>query len=366
MEKLATEQPDIVAIFQNLPFAIIILDSDNIIRHLNPAGEHFLQKSQKIICGHDINDYIHFADSRIGLKNIDANSHMAMRNSLLSIANLKEVRVDFSLSPISQFHGWHILSIMESQNKLLWQDDSESDAGFLAQGPEILAHEIKNPLAAIKGAAQLLGRNIAHSKRALPDLICKEVDRIARLIDQMQSLMTKLGEENFITNIYEPLQQAKNILLTAGRLDNIRLSEDFDPSLPHALLNHNNIVQVVVNILDNAIDATSQVDNPHIKITTKYVSGGRFRREGGDHQFYPLPVELTISDNGNGIPADRQDDVFAPFYTTKNHGHGLGLALVRKFMQDMQGAVIYERDRQNGWSHFKLYFAIENIAHSQI
>lgn len=200
MEKLATEQPDIVAIFQNLPFAIIILDSDNIIRHLNPAGEHFLQKSQKIICGHDINDYIHFADSRIGLKNIDANSHMAMRNSLLSIANLKEVRVDFSLSPISQFHGWHILSIMESQNKLLWQDDSESDAGFLAQGPEILAHEIKNPLAAIKGAAQLLGRNIAHSKRALPDLICKEVDRIARLIDQMQSLST-----NWVKKILLPI-----------------------------------------------------------------------------------------------------------------------------------------------------------------
>ena len=226
----------------------------------------------------------------------------------------------------------------------------------MLRGPEILAHEIKNPLAGIRGAAQLLGRKLDPKDRALTDLITGEVDRIAVLIDQMQALSRRTPATLEPCNLHEAARRAIAVL-DAADVGGVGIHEEFDPSLPLVMGAPDGLVQVVINLLSNAREACRGTPSPHIIIRTRFASGLQLHSVG-DGNPVRLPIELRISDNGPGVDPTMRDHIFEPFVTTKKTGQGLGLALVRKLMREMNGRISHERDDASGMTHFRVHLPL--------
>ena len=201
----------------------------------------------------------------------------------------------------------------------------------------MIAHELKNPLAGIKGAAQLLRDDVqTDDARALLDLISSEIDRIRRLADRMESLGDRDPEEREPVNVHTLLRQARRIVKSAE--PRLIFTERYDPSLPHAAGDTDTLMQALLNLIRNAQDALTDHPAPEITLTTTYRAGVRGRSDNGDPKL-TLPIEIRVTDNGPGIPAELQDQIFQPFVTTKPTGQGLGLALVSKVAQAHNGLV---------------------------
>jgi two-component system nitrogen regulation sensor histidine kinase GlnL len=220
-----------------------------------------------------------------------------------------------------------------------------------------LGHEIKNPLAGIKGAAQLLARIVDEKNRALTELIVNEVDRIARLLDQMQKLGRSEPAELAPANIHLLIERAIRSLRAANR-GMPEISINYDPSLPDVLIDADGMVQILINLLQNATDALQGRLDGVIGISTRYVMSGALRDADVDRRSIKLPVEIAISDNGPGVPEHILDELFSPFVTTKRDGQGLGLAIVRKLVQQMNSRVLFERDAAQGQTTFRLLLPV--------
>ena len=185
----------------------------------------------------------------------------------------------------------------------------------------MIAHELKNPLAGIKGAAQLLRDDVESEEGlALIDLIGSEIDRIGRLIDRMESLGDVDPTETDLVNVHEILRQARRVIQSA--YPDLMFTESYDPSLPHAVGHADTLMQALLNLIKNAAEAAGPVGE--ISLQTSFRAGVKGK---GDQQ---LPIQIRIIDNGPGIPKSMLGQIFQPFVTTKNSGQGLGLALVSK------------------------------------
>jgi two-component system nitrogen regulation sensor histidine kinase GlnL len=200
----------------------------------------------------------------------------------------------------------------------------------------MLAHEIKNPLSGIRGAAQLLNGG------ELTTLITTEVDRIAALIDRMQDFSDTRPLPLAAENIYPLLAHSRGVAL-AGFARGIEIEERFDPSLPPARINRDALLQIVINLLKNAREAVRQERNPRIILTTAYRHGMSVSIGSGQERL-PLPIEICVIDNGPGAPSDIVDHLFDPFVSGRREGQGLGLALVDKLARDMNGIIQYARE----------------------
>ncbi len=225
-----------------------------------------------------------------------------------------------------------------------------------AAASAMLAHEIKNPLSGIKGAAQLLRRNAGKQDQGLTALICEEVDRIAALIDRMQDLSRASGLKRRAQNIYPALFQARDIA-RAGFAADIRIEEDYDPSLPDVLIDHDAIVQILLNLIKNAAEALAGTSDPMIRISTAYRHGLSYSAVEGA-QPVPLPIELRVSDNGPGVPPQLLDAIFSPFVSGRNEGQGLGLALVEKLVRDHGGLIRHRRGGRTLLTHFEIHLPV--------
>jgi len=195
----------------------------------------------------------------------------------------------------------------------------------------MIAHELKNPLAGIKGAAQLLRDDVeSEESLALIELIGSEIDRIRRLADRME----KLGDEDPTSservNIHEILRQARRVIQSAN--PNVVFDERYDPSLPHAFGDPDTLMQALLNLIKNAVESAGE--QGEIRLETSFRSGVRGGKSGK-----LLPVEIRVIDNGPGIPKDMLAQIFQPFVTTKLEGQGLGLALVSKVAAAHEGLV---------------------------
>lgn len=347
---VSAPRPGARAQITGLIFAVVLIDGEGRICEANHTAEDLLGTSVKRLMGTLLVDRLGIADPRVHQRLRSSDDALVARDVTV-IVNTSEIRINLTASPLGGFPGWRVVTL-----SVLGHDDyasGQSGAAMLS-APAILAHEIKNPLAAIRGAAQLAGRRLAPEDRKLARMITGEVDRIARLIDRMQALgSTRTGVAE-PCNPYESIRAAIATVRSAeGAAIDVR--EEFDPSLPHVLANCDALEQVLINLISNARDAALEGGGqPEITVQTRFVSGLAFSatRLG---QAIPLPIEITVSDNGPGIDPALRDHVFEPFVSSKQSGQGLGLALVRKLVRDMNGNIGHDRDYRAGLTHFRLH-----------
>ena len=233
-----------------------------------------------------------------------------------------------------------------------WKKETTRAAGVMAA---MLAHEVKNPLSSIRGAAQLLSEHASESEKPLAELICSETLRIRDLLDQMEVFSDERAPVLSELNIHEALQYAMQVA-QAGFASHIRFIENYDPSLPPVLAQRELLVQLFLNLIKNAAEAMEGQDNATITLSTLYQSGYRLQRER-DKPALALPVNVHISDNGPGIPGHIRPHLFEPFISSKEQGRGLGLAVVAKIAADL-GVVVELDERQEVGTGFRVHLPL--------
>jgi two-component system, NtrC family, nitrogen regulation sensor histidine kinase GlnL len=248
--------------------------------------------------------------------------------------------VDLHVAPVPERPG-HVAVMLQQRtmaDKMNRQLTHRGAARSVIALAAMLAHEIKNPLSGIRGAAQLLEQAATDDDRALTRLICEETDRIVKLVDRMEVFGDERPVEREPVNIHAVLDHVRR-LAQSGFARHIRFVEEYDPSLPPVLANRDQLVQVFLNLVKNAAEAIGEnaVDG-EIQLTTAFRPGVRLSLPGSRSKV-SLPLEFCIKDNGPGVPGDLMPHLFDPFVTTKPTGTGLGLALAAKIIGDHGGIV---------------------------
>ena len=348
--------PDFQRQLFSLGLAVILLGPGQKVVQANPAAEQFFGQSLRRLAGKSLSAILTFDDPRLLSRLTEGDAPISARDIMATLPGVGAKRLDITVAPIIDQPGWQIVTLQEASGAEALGEDSGGAEDTVLRAPEILAHEIKNPLAGIRGAAQLLARKVSASDKALTSLIADEVDRIARLIDEMQALSRRTVEPVCPCNLHEAVRRAKAVLEAGGK--GPKIEEEFDPSLPPVLGSPDGLVQVLINLLSNAAEACAGSPKPRVIVRTRFSSGIQLSAATPGARPVRLPIELRVSDNGPGIDPAMRDHVFEPFVTTKKSGQGLGLALVRKLVRDMNGRIAHERDEAGGWTHFRLHLPL--------
>lgn len=351
--------PDAGLQLASLPLAVLLLAPRLRIASANPAAEQFFGQSVRRLTGRKLTEVLVFGDSRFEERIADFETPVSAREIDVLVSGSFARRIDMSVAPIADVVGWQMLTLHDhSATEALGEDSGGADNAAL-RGPEILAHEIKNPLAGIRGASQLLARKVGKRDRPLTELITAEVDRIALLIDQMQTLSRRTAAPVEPCNLHVAARRAIAVLGAAdGRsAPRVEVIEEFDPSLPPVLGSPDGLVQVLINLLSNAFEACSGEKRPLVLVRTRFASGLQLHTTDSGRPVR-LPIELRVSDNGPGVDPAMREHIFEPFVTSKHSGQGLGLPLVRKLVRDMNGRISHERDDTRGLTHFRVHLPL--------
>jgi two-component system, NtrC family, nitrogen regulation sensor histidine kinase GlnL len=327
-------------IANTLPSPILVIGPEQEIVYVNPAAEQFFDTGAAILLKQKLADLLVF-DSPLFQLVAQArarNASAAERDVDLSTPKHGERTADVTVTPLSDAEGTLVIAFSERSlaqrmdRQLMSRGAVRSMHGMAA----VLAHEIKNPLAGIRGAAQLLEEQLGPGEREMTRLICDETDRIRGLIDRMEAFGDTRSFQRHPVNIHEVLTRVRR-LAESGFARGTGFVEIFDPSLPPVAGDRDQLIQVFLNLVRNAVDALPE-NGGEITLTTSYRPGVRFG-VGTSGERISLPLEVTVRDNGTGVPADLLSCIFDPFVTTKVHGSGLGLALVAKIIGDHGGVV---------------------------
>ena len=328
-----------------MPAAMLAIDAEGRVVEANGACETLLNLGRAAIVERPLDALIGDASAQLR-----GDAPCAVYDAELIFADGRRQRVDLMGSPLPERQGWSVMTIHpRAPAHLVGRGASRIGGGMTAVGAAaMLAHEIKNPLSGIRGAAQLLEASVDESSRELTTLIRDEVDRVAALIDRMEGFTDTRPLSLSSLNIHAVLTHARGVALrgfAAGR----QIREVYDPSLPNILGHRDSLIQVVINLMKNAAEASS---GP-ITLRTAYRHGVSLRRAEGDRR-RPLPIEVCVIDEGPGAPAEIAEHLFDPFVTSKRSGGGLGLALVDKSIADHSGIVEYAREGNPPRTVFRL------------
>lgn len=346
-------------LIQSHPVATVLIDKGGVVLFVNAAAEHLCNVSRSAMIGRVIFDLISI-DRAYRQRMLDPATPalFAHRAEVTVGGGRRTIFVDLQMVPYGG-GGYRILALIPSQSEAELMGGAIGRSGRAAgAAASMLAHEIKNPLAGIKGAAQLLARKTDATGERFTSLICAEVDRITTLIDQMEHFSRGQPINCGPLNLYQPIHQAIEAV-RARQLPGIRVSENYDPSLPMVHGNHDAMVQILLNLVTNACEVLQGRDDGEVRIATAYRHGLSIDNGDGRGRV-ALPIEVSVSDNGPGVPLDMRGDIFDPFVTTKREGRGLGLALVAKLARDMGGTVQHLRD--GDWTRFRVHLPVASRA----
>lgn len=351
------QRPENSQILASVPVPVLLVSADNLIAYANDASEAFFGRSRRRLEGQAISSVLQFESDRMNAALVARDSDISAQDMEMKSAH-GSITVDVNISALPGEPHWRIAVISPRNGGREHIGDQKDGGQQQAMGaPAILGHEIKNPLAGIKGAAQLLARRVDEKSQPLTELIVNEVDRIARLLDQMQKLGRSEPPELAPANVHLLIERAIRSLRAANRAMP-ELSINYDPSLPEVMIDADGMVQILINLLQNAVDALQGRLDGVIGISTRFVMSGALRDMDVDRRAIKLPVEIAISDNGPGVPEHIEDELFSPFVTTKRDGQGLGLAIVRKLVQQMNSRILFERDPVGQKTIFRLFLPV--------
>lgn len=324
-------------VWASLPIPAIIVDAADCMIEINPAAEAFLNISARSLKGQPVYDRLAIAAPLDELlRRVRANRADLFANDVdVGTGERAPVICNLHASPIVDDPGAVLLLIQprELADRLGRAHGLKSSARSAIGMAEMLAHEIKNPLAGITGAAQLLSMNLSPEDRELTDLIVEESRRIVKLLEQVEQFGNLRPPEQKPINIHDVLDRARKSAIV-GFAANMQIVEDYDPSLPPTLGDSDQLLQVFQNLLKNAAQAAGNKGGT-IRIRTFYDLALRLRRSDGKGQALPLQVEII--DDGAGIPPEIAGEIFEPFVSGRENGTGLGLALVSKIITDHGG-----------------------------
>ena len=325
------------SLWTSLPVPAVLVDERDRVLQINPAAEGFLMTSTKSIAGQPVWDIV-MVDAPLeeAFERARTNDSPLFVNDVdVGTGDRAPLHCNLQVAPMAGDAG-HMLMLISPRELAgrVTQGQSVKSAAKSAIGmAEMLAHEIKNPLAGITGAAQLLSMNLSKDDLELTDLIVSESRRIVGLLEQVEQFGNVSAPKMKAVNVHDVLDRARRSAILGFAAD-MTIIEDYDPSLPLALGDPDQLLQVIQNLLKNASEAAGKGGGV-IRLRTYYEQSLRVRRGNGGGK--SLPLQIEVIDDGPGLPPDIAEDIFDPFVSGRENGTGLGLALTAKIISDHDG-----------------------------
>jgi two-component system nitrogen regulation sensor histidine kinase GlnL len=346
------------AILDSLSEAVVVVNGAGTISYANLSAEQFFGVGRARLVSHPLSEFVPEDSPLFSLLEqvLVTGGAVAENGVTLASPRIGNRFCALRLSPIVESDGLVAISLVEQSiaRSIDRQMSNRSAARSVSALAAMLAHEVKNPLSGIRGAAQLLEQSVPHSERELTTLICEETDRIVALVDRMEAFEDGRPIDRGALNIHQVLNHVRR-LSQNGFGKNVRFVESYDPSLPDVFGDRDQLIQVFLNLVKNACEVPGDGER-EIELSTAFRHGLRLAVPGQQARVN-LPLVVSVRDNGRGVSDEIRGHLFDAFVTNKPTGTGLGLALVAKIVNDHGGAIEY--DSEPGRTTFRVMLPLQ-------